>query len=285
MKKYIFTTIAMLATLYAMAQTTFWVYKKNGTQIECVISEIDSISIVAPSSHTGVKDICGNRYPIITIGTQTWMAENMRCDKYDTNSERAGETLPTSESLPRAPYYTDASNKSLWNDFSNEYGVYLTNDQINKLGYLYSWAAAVGLATAEEYQNQTAAFHGNRQGICPNGWHVPTEAEWNTLKTFIEKTDGKGKQKSGTHLKTKEGWYEDDSYMAGRDTYFFSALPSGCADGSDVGGVGYIANFWSSTPSDNYYNSIYGYGICYNNEDMYSYTSESGAQAVRCLKD
>ncbi len=224
-------------------------------------------------------------YPQVTIGTQTWMAENYRCSKYDTESEAYKEgryTVPTSEDYTFTPYYTDASDKSKWG--SAEYAGNLTEAQVAKLGYLYNWAAAVGVADG---QKQTTAFSGNRQGICPNGWHIPTRAEWQTLVNYIEKTDGKGTNTASKHLKTTSGWYSgDSSYKPGLDTYGFAALPAGYADGSRVNIVGVSTYFWTATPneSDSYY--AYSRYLYYNNDYLYDtiYGKDIGS-SVRCLRD
>ncbi|MCQ2361400.1 MAG: hypothetical protein MJ009_08020, partial [Paludibacteraceae bacterium] len=140
MKKITITLIAMIATLCAMAQTKFWVYSNDGTQTEFLISKVDSISFTEPSAPTSEKCKASD-YPQVTIGTQTWMAENYRCSKYDTESEAynaswlTDNTIPTSEDYTYTPYYTDASDKSKWK--TSEYAGNLTDEQIEKLGYLY----------------------------------------------------------------------------------------------------------------------------------------------------
>ena len=232
-----------------------------------------------------VKDICGNKYKYITIGSQVWMAENMRCDKYDTQSGRTGATLSTSSDRTYAPYYTNASDKSLWNSDSQEHGVNLTLVQIDKLGYLYNWAAAVGVATAEEAKAQNSEFSTNRQGICPNGWHVPTRAEWDALGVAL----GGTKESNGNFpnvgklLKTISGWYYSGNDN-GTDAYSFSALPSGYASGSAVNGVGRVADFWTATPS----NSTYTFErslSCSADFLNHGFFSKDYALSVRCVRN
>lgn len=220
-------------------------------------------------------------YPQVTIGTQTWMAENYRCSKYDTQSEAYKDgryTVPTSESSTYTPYYTDASDKSKWK--TSECAGNLTDEQIEKLGYLYNWAAAVGVADG---QKQTTAFSGNRQGICPNGWHIPTSAEWQILKDYIEKTDGKGTDTAGKHLKTTSGWYSGGN---GLDTYGFAALPVGYANGSSVNDVGNYTLLWTATPNEsNSFNAYYRYLNYYYDYLFDSDIDKSYGLSVRCLSD
>lgn len=219
-----------------------------------------------------VTDICGNTYNYVQIGSQYWMAENMRCDKYDTESERASATISSSSSQTLAPYYMDASDKSNWNTFESEYSGNLSEEQISKLGYLYNWAAAVGLATAEEAEKQKTSFSGDRQGICPNGWHVPTKDEWSYLESYLG-----GHYHAGKKLQSTSGWYRDN----GTDTYSFSLLPAGYAKEGSVNAVGTISYLWAAT-SD--YNHAHGRCAGYDESLSTLSTSKQFAQSVRCVK-
>lgn len=263
MKTLRFISIALAGTLLALSAC-----KKNES-----------------TSTNKVTDACGNTYPVVKIGEQYWMAENLRCNKYSTESEAYKEgryTIPTSKSLTCTPYYTDASDKSKW-EF-DDYADNLTDSQVAKLGYLYNWAAAVGVADGEK---QTTAFSGNRQGICPNGWHIPSEAEWQTLENYIEKTDGMGEYTAGKHLKNTSGWYDGDSdYKPGLDTYGFAALPAGVAYGSEVSSVGVGTNFWTATPDESYSDYAYYRYLGFINDylgDDYGY--KFNGQSVRCLRN
>ncbi len=238
------------------------------------------------------KDACGNEYNIVEIGEQVWLKENMRCDKYDTESEayKAGtKTVSTSSTNDFTPYYTNATDKSKWDDDSKgEYGVKLEDEQVAKLGYLYNWAAAVGVADS---RSQTTEFSGNRQGICLNGWHVPSNAEWQTLVNYIENSCGKGEYTADKHLKTTSGWYDEyhpEVFPQGYDTYGFAALPAGQAGGNSVSYVGYNACFWTATPV------VGGLGggtayycyITYNNNGVGENDKLANiGHSVRCIKD
>lgn len=234
-----------------------------------------------------VKDICGNTYNYVKIGEQYWMAENMRCNKYDTKSERAGATLSTEGGS--TPYYMDASDKNIWE--SAKYAGNLTDKQISTLGYLYNWAAVVGIKSNNEQINK---FNGNRQGICPNDWHVPTYEEWNILAKFIESTNVNSNEKTGTHLKATTGWFDkDNDYIPGLDTYGFAALPAGDADPTSIESVGEYNFFWTATPTfvyegtSTHVKTAHLYGLSYDNEHLES--NEDGARdfgrSVRCVKN
>ena len=245
-----------------------------------------------------VTDINGRSYPTVWIGGQNWMAENLMCDKYDTQSEAYKEgryTVKTSIGVVSTPYYTDASDKSKWNSSSEKYGVNLTDEQVAKLGYLYNWAAAVGVADGEK---QKTDFTGNRQGICPNGWHIPSRAEWQTLYDYIYSAQKLSSNTVGKHLKTTSGWYdhgEPGKYPQGLDTYGFAALPAGSAghpdegsvsvNGSSVNYVGYKTDFKTATPETHAINAFH-YRLYYSSDNFYDrFDSKVLAESVRCIKD
>lgn len=236
-----------------------------------------------PHSAGTLTDICGNTYNYVKIGSQYWMAENMRCNRYDTKSEMAGKTITNTDLKGHyVPTYFVAYNKSMWNTKSKtETGINISEEQLESLGYLYNWAAAVGI---EDNTKQTS-FKEKRQGICPNGWHVPTSSEWELLgNTLGGNKDSDGTFYSiGKNLKTTSGWYVGN----GTDKYGFSALPAVSASGTSVWSVGQYTEFWTAT-------NIESKAILYRlsgttNDLIYSY--EFGGEhwmeqkSVRCLKD
>ena len=128
-----------------------------------------------------------------------------------------------------------------------------------KYGRLYTWAAA--------------------KTVCPEGWHLPSYDEWNTLFTAVG-----GKSTAGAKLKSQTGWAAYDG-ITNEDSFGFSALPAGNRyDNGSYYYEGYDAHFWSSTEYgsyDAYYMSLgYDYGDAYlDNND------KSNGHSVRCVKD
>ncbi len=238
-------------------------------EIEPVTEDKTYTAVFKAVSNGTVSDICGNAYHYVKIGSQVWLAENMKCNKYDTESEQAGVTLPTSNSTTYAPYYTDGRNTT------TSYSGNLTDAQREKLGFLYNWAAVVGLSSASEAKEQTTAFGGTRQGICPNGWHVPSETEWNELAETLG-----GSADSGKKLKTTSGWYDNGN---GTDLYGFEALPAGYGNAYSVLNVGYGAYFWTATPYDEEFarNKYFNYTM----DNLGSANiSKWYVRSVRCVK-
>ncbi len=220
------------------------------------------------------KDACGNVYNTVKIGEQVWLKENMRCNKYDTKSERAGVELSAYSSSisynTLDPYYTDPTTTTIPD--------YL-KDQSDKLGLLYNWTAAMGYQSEAEARSQTGAYSGTspRQGICPNGFHIPSKAEWETQMEVLG-----GWSVAAKHMKTSTGWrpYGD---VKGDGDEGFAALPAGYGQGG-VWLVGENAYYWSSDANSAEYafyrNANYANdGLFYGDYQKYNYYS------VRCIKD
>lgn len=217
-----------------------------------------SDAILVLSNQDYVIDGCGYVYTSVQIGTQVWMAQNMRCDTYDTKSERYGYRA----------WYVNVSDKNKWKKpYSG-----LSDQQINQLGYIYDWWSAVGL----EYEDYETKITGRRQGICPNGWHLPTDAEWKTLENFL------GSSTAGKKLKTTSGWVSGN----GTDAYSFAALPAGYGY-SIVEGVGSFATFWTANPSSGRDDTAISRTLSYENDkiDTGKYQFKSVGLSVRCIKN
>jgi uncharacterized protein (TIGR02145 family) len=189
----------------------------------------------------------GQTYKTVKIGSQWWMAENLN---YETGNSYC--------------YNNNSAN-------------------CTKYGRLYTWAAAmdsVGTLTTNGkgcgYKKTCSPTYPVRR-ICPEGWHLPSKTEFETLFTAVG-----GQDSAGTALKSTGGWFNDGN---GTDAFGFSALPAG--DRGSNGGCNYEglnAYFWSSTE----YDSNYAYNVLlYVNFDYayLDYGNKDYGFSVRCLKD
>ncbi len=141
------------------------------------------------------------------------------------------------------------------------YGWDADNKKVNlkKYGYLYEWEAA--------------------KKACPEGWHLPTMDEWQTLF----KTLG-GKEVAGTKMKSTSGWSETDN---GTNASGFTALPGGYrVDNGEFDAMGTAAYWWTATESDKW--TVWTWSVfendAYISELTYGKTA-GGALSVRCIKD
>lgn len=147
----------------------------------------------------------GHLYRSVKIGNQVWMAENLNYRKATSGTDTLGKC------------------------YSNSV------DSCAKYGRLYTWAEVMaGVASS-------AAIPSGVNGICPTGWHVPSDAEWTTMQTFVDASN----TTDGTKLKSTSGWPTN----TGTDVYGFRALPGGYFNGTSVNYVGRDGGWWSATES------------------------------------
>lgn len=210
-----------------------------------------------------VTDIDGNIYHTIKIGTQTWMVENLKTTKYNDGTS--------------IPYISDPI---VWFNLTTPGYCYYNNDVTNKnlYGALYNWYTV------------------NTDKLAPTGWHIPTDAEWSTLESYLIANgynfDGTtAENKIAKSLAATNDWISNtDSGSIGNDltknnTSGFAGLPSG---GRFVNGeydsFGKIGFWWSSTEAGLYsalYRRLY-YSNCNSNN---SYAGKFYGFSVRCIKD
>ena len=191
----------------------------------------------------------GNIYKTVTIGTQTWMAENLRTTHYND-----GTAIPCiTENTVWSGLTTDA-----YCNYNNTINI----DTIATNGRLYNWYAV------------------NTGKLAPKGWHVATDAEWTTLITYLGEeslAQGKLKELATTH-------WTNPNFGATNESGF-TALPGGLRDNNGIfGNLGLYGYWWSDTESDT--NTSWFRALSYeeNNESKFSY-SKKFAFSVRCVKN
>jgi len=190
----------------------------------------------------------GHTYEAVEIGDQCWFAENLRTTVYADNS-----------SIP------EVTGSSAWTYLSTGARCDFNNDATNVASYgrLYNWYAVT-----------------NAAGLCPNGWHVPTDGEWTDLENYLGANGHSGTE--GIALKATSGW---DFGGNGTDDFGFSALPGGYRvdfDGSfyDAGNYG---SWWSSSPSGG---GAWSRDLNHFNPAILRYDgSPRDGVSVRCLRD
>ena len=192
----------------------------------------------------------GYDYVVVAIGSQCWFAENLRTTVFQDSTEiplELGASFPNLLEPARAAY----SNSSSYSDAR---------------GFLYN-----GYATVDEE-------HG---GICPTGWHVPTELDWMLLEAYLV-GEGHG-DVMGDVLKSTSGWNANGN---GSDLYGFNAKPAGiCWPDGNFYNVNNFGHFSSST-WNNDYSAMQLRTMAYDNDQMarQAYWPVSG-HSIRCLQD
>lgn len=197
-----------------------------------------------------MTDQDGNTYKTVTIGTQTWMAENLRTTKYNDG---------TGIRFVFDDYRWGTLTTGAYCNCLNSYN----NETIATYGRLYNWYAV------------------NTGKLSPKGWHVPTDAEWTTLIDYLGGADvagGKLKETGTTH-------WNSPNIGATNETGF-TALPGGARVNGAYNDVGYYGDWWSATesyiPGNAWLREVYyDYSIVYR---LNYFTKQTGL-SVRCVKD
>jgi uncharacterized protein (TIGR02145 family) len=205
-------------------------------------------SFTTLSSSGTVTDIDGNVYQTITIGTQVWMAENLKTTKY-----RDGTSIPN---------VTDANQ---WGGLTT--GAYCDYNNVvsnsTTYGRLYNWYAV-----------------SDSRNIAPAGWHVPTDAEWTTLTTCLG-----GESVAGGKLKEAGTAYWLSPNTCANNEIGFTALPSGWL-GSTFYDIGNNCTWWSATADSDLLTHAWIRELFYNFSSVGRITfHKSGGYSVRCIKD
>jgi len=183
------------------------------------------------------------------IGDQIWMAENLN---YNVSGSRCYDDI-------------EANCK--------------------KYGRLYDWATAMALPSSCNSSSCVSKISVKHKGICPSGWHIPSDAEWKALMDFAG-----GSSIAGRHLKAINGWRncgKGSSYLYQcEDKYGFSAMPGGIGySGGKFHFIGDYGYWWSSSQyrdEDAYYRDLY---YLSDVADWYNYGAKNRLHSVRCLRD
>jgi uncharacterized protein (TIGR02145 family) len=194
---------------------------------------------------------CGNNvtyqgydYATVLIGEQCWFAENLRTTTYLN-----GDAIPQNLS--------DAD----WSSTTSGAMAFYVNGPVNGPDYggLYNWYAV-----------------DDARGLCPSGWHVPTDGEWTILTDHLG-----GESVAGGQMKTTYGWENDGN---GTNSSGFSGLPGGSRSNSGTFfGAGLNGSWWSSSPNGS--NAWYRY-LSYYYEKVFRFNNDQrDGFSVRCVRD
>jgi len=221
---------------------------------------------------TSVTDIDNHKYKVKRFDNTIWMMENLRVTRYDTKSSSSGDTIAIAtynhSVNTNTPYYINVQ------DFSDSpYTDNLTAEIRSSLGFLYNWSAAAGT------KDNNTTVGGAIQGICPNGWRLPNNADWENLFKLLGESEVAGQK-----LKSVYGWYT----LAGSGTNEsgMNCYPAGLAAGNFVSLVGQQTMFWNTNSQPGYIPRAGALKLFYNQDEAeILYINKFQANSVRCVMD
>ncbi len=250
----------------------------GGNHYKIIIDEDGNLGTVGISSGCppSVTDYDGNVYNTVLIGDQCWMKENLKTTQYRNGT----------------PIEYPGTNNSAWqSNTTGAYAWYANNiDWKDSYGALYNWYAV-----------------NNPNGLCPKGWHVPSDAQWTQLVDYVvaqsfpnqwDNPNGAGNAlKSCRQVNSPLGgdcntavhprWDEDtwSPYHHGFDEFGFSGLPGGVrSDDGNFYSIGSNGNWWSSTEystNNAWFRDLY----YYSGDVSRDYSDKANGFSVRCVKD
>ncbi len=265
MKKIISIFIIMFVSVNLFAQTNMIIRTTNGNTHSYPILEIDSVYYEETFPDCGtVTDYDGNTYQTVTIGTQCWMKNDLQVTHY-----------PNGNAIP------NITDNTTWgiltnNDTADAYCFY-NNNSSTDYGALYTYAAAIGDNWQRDNDSQNSE---GGQGVCPDGWHLPTDAEWTTLTNYLG-----GENVAGGKMKEIGTMHWSNPNIGADNSSGFSALPSGLRYNSGYfDGLGNDGYWWSATESTSD-NAYYRFIDCHVTEVTNNNGTKAFGLSIRCIKD
>jgi uncharacterized protein (TIGR02145 family) len=219
--------------------------KQKNNVLFVIFSVVIIFSLGVNKSFSQVTDKDGNTYQTVTIGSQEWTTENLNVEHY-----RNGDVIP------------QVQDKDQWKKLTTGAWCYYEGNSENgkTYGKLYNWYAV----------NDT-------RGLAPEGWHIPSDAEWATIIEFLGGKDIAGEKMKSTALWTDIKWATNESG--------FTAIPGGyCDDSYRFKFLGKYGCFWSSTSNTTI--ASWMRELHHNIKDVKrdTFNKKSGL-SIRCIKD
>lgn len=242
-------------TYYVRAYVVTNVGISYGNQIAFTTASTFSPILFNPDLTYGtISDIDGNKYKTIQIGTQTWMAENLKTTKFIDGSE-----------IP------NVTSQSEWSNLTYPGSCWYNNEQdyTSGFGALYNWYAV---------------HTGN---ICPEGWHVPSDSEWSVLVDYLGGMDAANPKLRETGTNHWQSVTSDATNSSG-----FTAIPAGIRfPYLGFMNLGVVIRMWTSTAGSSSGNALMIDWWYMNDDSGTSWSGDRGESnltegaSVRCLKN
>ncbi len=222
-------------------------------------------TVFSQESETTISDVNGNEYPYKKFFDNIWTLKNANMVSFTD-----GTPIP------------EVTDNEKWKKMKTAAWCYYNNDP-NTGEKLYNWYAVAGIYDENSLKDPTL-----RKKLAPAGWHIPTDKEWSSLKSY-----------TAVDLASKKGWQKSDNnsapgfLMNNNNKSGFNAFPSGQRFTIHSGGIFYAkgtsAAFWTSTINQSNSSGwfyVYYYHIGSNSNKLVSnsYTAVEG-MSVRFVKD
>jgi uncharacterized protein (TIGR02145 family) len=231
-------------TYYVRAFVTNYAGTSYGNEVSFITPACNDQIVINPN-YGSVSDIDGNVYKTVQIGTQTWIAENLKTTRYNN-----GDKIFLGNGGPAG--YTEwfGLGKGAYCWYDNDAEAYK-----DAYGALYNWHA-VGTGY-----------------LCPAGWHVPTNSEWTTLVTFL------GGQEEAFSEMTENAIIHWESSNNNINISGFTPVNHG-----ELCGWGFLNTdlWWSATPRPTELAVPCAYVVAFR---IKGFEPQSYGYSVRCLKD
>lgn len=226
---------------------------------------LKSLGLISGNYAGPITDYDGNIYTTVAIGTQIWMAQNLKTTKFNN-----GTSIPL------------VTDNTAWSNLAAPGYCWFNNDVTCKdtYGALYNWYTV------------------NTGTLCPDGWHLPSDDEWTTLENYLivngynydgTTTGNKiAKSLASTTLwnsSTNPGAVGTTDYPAKRNVTGFTALPVGIRyNDGPFDGIGYVGYWWSATETDatsaRFFNLYFD-----GSQPSRNYINKEYGFSVRCVRD
>lgn len=261
-------TSQLLSVPYALhAKTADSIMQEivSKSYVDAFLNKIDELEVLS-NGFVDARD--QNNYKVVKIGDQIWMAENLKylpkVDAVDNGSEdaAAGKYYYVYDYVPSGASETEQINNAATTLNYQTYGV------------MYNWNAAMN-GSASSNNNPSGV-----QGVCPSGWHLPSNAEWIELSSFLG-----GESVAGGKLKELGTIHWNNPNNGFANLYGFNALPGGTRyDDGTFSSIGDNGEWWCSTK----YDAVFTWfaDLRYNETGLNKYYNLIHlGLSVRCIRD
>jgi len=238
------------------------------------VNAMGTITVSAPPACGTISAVFidGYSYPTVSIGTQCWTKENLRVRRYSDGTEIRFDKSGTTAGTVSQTWSGTGLNYGAYTIYEHD-SIATPSSNLSNYGYLYNWYAVNGIVT----DGGTST-----KNICDLGWHVPTDAEWTTLETYLNAVAPTGSA-GGKMKSTSSLWVSPN--IGADNTSDFTALPGGSRH--ILGGFNFVrvyAFFWSASESNStkaWYREVNRNNSSVNRNSF----DKSMGYSVRCLKD